>query len=172
MPERKLTVFLVDDESIIRNGMKKLFDWESNGFTITGEAENGRDALPLILSLKPDIIITDLKMPFCDGITLASEIKKALPSAETVILTGYDEFEFAKQAIKIGVFDFLLKPVSLDELRDTLNRIKQKLSGSRPLAYPLGSELKLTQAIEEKNSLKCREILKNIFDANCNSNLQ
>ena len=76
MPERKLTVFLVDDESIIRNGMKKLFDWESNGFTITGEAENGRDALPLILSLKPDIIITDLKMPFCDGITLASEIKK------------------------------------------------------------------------------------------------
>ena len=83
MPERKLTVFLVDDESIIRNGMKKLFDWESNGFTITGEAENGRDALPLILSLKPDIIITDLKMPFCDGITLASEIKKALPSAET-----------------------------------------------------------------------------------------
>ena len=66
MPERKLTVFLVDDESIIRNGMKKLFDWESNGFTITGEAENGRDALPLILSLKPDIIITDLKMPFCD----------------------------------------------------------------------------------------------------------
>lgn len=110
MPERKLTVFLVDDESIIRNGMKKLFDWESNGFTITGEAENGRDALPLILSLKPDIIITDLKMPFCDGITLASEIKKALPSAETVILTGYDEFEFAKQAIKIGVFDFLLKP--------------------------------------------------------------
>ena len=80
MPERKLTVFLVDDESIIRNGMKKLFDWESNGFTITGEAENGRDALPLILSLKPDIIITDLKMPFCDGITLASEIKKAMPS--------------------------------------------------------------------------------------------
>ena len=80
MPERKLTVFLVDDESIIRNGMKKLFDWESNGFTITGEAENGRDALPLILSLKPDIIITDLKMPFCDGITLASEIKKDLPS--------------------------------------------------------------------------------------------
>ena len=55
MPERKLTVFLVDDESIIRNGMKKLFDWESNGFTITGEAENGRDALPLILSLKPDM---------------------------------------------------------------------------------------------------------------------
>lgn len=164
MPERKLTVFLVDDESIIRNGMKKLFDWESNGFTITGEAENGRDALPLILSLKPDIIITDLKMPFCDGIALASEIKKDLPSAETVILTGYDEFEFAKQAIKIGVFDFLLKPVSPDELRDTLNRIKQKLSGSRPLAYPLGSELKLTQAIEEKNSLKCREILKNIFE--------
>ena len=163
MPQKKLSVFLVDDESIIRSGMKKLLDWEGNGFAVIGEAENGRDALPMILSLIPDIIITDLKMPFCDGITLAAEIKKSLPAAEIVILTGYDEFEYAKQAIKIGVFDFLLKPVSPNELKDTLERIKEKLSRRESLAYPLGSELELTRAIEEMNAEKSTEILKGIF---------
>lgn len=165
MPEKLLTVFLVDDESIIRNGMKKLLDWESNGFTVIGEAENGKDALPLILSLTPNIIITDLKMPFCDGITLSAEIKKALPSAEVIILTGYDEFEYAKQAIKIGVFDFLLKPVSPSELKDTLMRIKEKLSEHHELAYPLGSEMALVKAIEEKSLPKSADILKDIFTA-------
>lgn len=163
MPQKKLLVFLVDDESIIRSGMKKLLDWEGNGFAVIGEAENGRDALPIILSVSPDIIITDLKMPFCDGITLAAEIKKSLPAAEIVILTGYDEFEYAKQAIKIGVFDFLLKPVSPNELKDTLERIKEKLSRRESLAYPLGSELELTRAIEEKNAEKSTDILKGIF---------
>ena len=163
MPEKMLTVFLVDDESIIRNGMKKLLDWENIGFTLAGEAENGKEALPLILSLTPDIVITDLKMPFCDGITLATEIKKSLPATEVIILTGYDEFEYAKQAIKIGVFDFLLKPVSPRELKETLERIKEKLTSDRELAYPLGSEIALKKAIEEKDLPKCTDILKQIF---------
>lgn len=163
MPEKMLTVFLVDDESIIRNGMKKLLNWEEIGFTLAGEAENGKEALPLILSLTPDIVITDLKMPFCDGITLATEIKKSLPTTEVIILTGYDEFEYAKQAIKIGVFDFLLKPVSPVELKETLERIKEKLAESNELAYPLGSEIALTKAIEEKNQQKSEDILKEIF---------
>lgn len=165
MTEKLLSVFLVDDENIIRNGMKKLLDWEGNGFIVIGEAENGRDALPLILSLAPNIIITDLKMPFCDGITLSAEIKKALPSAELIILTGYDEFEYAKQAIKIGVFDFLLKPVSPAELKDALVRIKEKLSERHELAYPLGSEMSLVKAIEENDLQKSADILKDIFTA-------
>ena len=128
MPHTPLTVFLVDDETLIRSGMKKLLSWDALGFSIVGEAENGKQALPLIEKLTPDLVITDLKMPLCDGITLTGEIKKLLPRTEVIVLTGYDEFDYARQAIRMGVFDFLLKPISPDELQATLLRLQQKRS--------------------------------------------
>lgn len=151
MPHTPLTVFLVDDETLIRSGMKKLLPWEALGFSIVGEAENGRQALPLIEKLTPDLVITDLKMPLCDGITLTGEIKKLLPRTEVIILTGYDEFDYARQAIRMGVFDFLLKPISPDELQATLLRLQQKRSVCET-PYPFEEESALLAAFEDADT--------------------
>ena len=148
MPNDKtplLRVFLVDDETLIRTGMKKLLDWESLGFTVVGEAENGRDALPQILSLSPHLVLTDLKMPFVGGLELARQVREVLPLTEVIVLTGYDEFDYARQAIRVGVFDFLLKPISPQELTASLLRLRRKREG-RALPYPYEREAALLSA--------------------------
>ena len=95
MENRMLTVFIVDDEKLIRDGMKKLFKWEENGFRICGEASNGRDALQAIRASTPDVVLTDLRMPAMDGLALTAALREQIPSVEVVIITGYDEFEYA-----------------------------------------------------------------------------
>lgn len=157
-----LTVFLVDDEKLIRSGMKKLLPWESLGFRIIGEAENGRQALPLIRELTPDLVITDLKMPFCDGITLTGEIKQQLPRTEVIILTGYDEFDYARQAIRMGVFDFLLKPIAPEELQASLIRLQQKRS-VRGTPYPFEEESALLRAFESADGDQASAALDRFF---------
>ena len=122
MPHTPLTVFLVDDETLIRSGMKKLLPWDALGFSIVGEAENGRQALPLIEKLTPDLVITDLKMPLCDGITLTGEIKKLLPRTEVIILTGYDEFDYTRQAIRLGCLLYTSRQSSCAMRRHRLRR--------------------------------------------------
>ena len=162
MQSTPLTVFLVDDEKLIRSGMKKLLPWESLGFRLVGEAENGRQALPLIQELTPDLVITDLKMPFCDGITLTGEIKQRLPRTEVIILTGYDEFDYARQAIRMGVFDFLLKPISPEELQASLMRLQQKRS-ARETPYPFEEESALLQAFEDADADRAAAELQRFF---------
>ncbi len=162
MQSTPLTVLLVDDEKLIRSGMKKLLPWESLGFRIVGEAENGRQALPLIRELTPDLVITDLKMPFCDGITLTGEIRQRLPRTEVIILTGYDEFDYARQAIRMGVFDFLLKPISPEELQASLMRLQQKRS-VRETPYPFEEEGALLQAFEIADTDRTDAALERFF---------
>lgn len=145
-----LSVFLVDDEKLIRDGMKKLLKWEENGFMVTGEAANGRDALQAILTDRPDIVLTDLRMPAMDGLTLAARLAEQAPSVEVVIITGYDEFEYAKSAVRSGVFDYLLKPVSQRELLDTMLRLKQKIQ-SRRVGYPFEEEEQMLRAIRDND---------------------
>ena len=106
-----LKTFLVEDEVVIREMIKKMIPWEQYGFELAGEASDGEMALPLILKSKPDLLITDIKMPFMDGLTLCKLVKKELPDIKIVILSGYDDFNYAKQAINIGVEDYLLKPI-------------------------------------------------------------
>ena len=101
MDNRILSVFLVDDEKIIRDGMKKLFTWETNGFRVIGEAGDGRSALAQILEKRPDIVVTDLKMPFMDGIALANAVVQHCPVTEVVVVTGFDEFSYALSLIHI-----------------------------------------------------------------------
>lgn len=96
-------VFLVEDESIIRRGIRDNIAWESHGFEFVGEAGDGEYAYPLLLNTKPDILITDIKMPFMDGLELSRLVKKSLPKTRIIILSGYNEFEYAKEAIKIGI---------------------------------------------------------------------
>ena len=109
---RDVKNFFVEDEVVIREMIKKMIPWEQYGFELAGEASDGEMALPLILKSKPDLLITDIKMPFMDGLTLCKLVKKELPDIKIVILSGYDDFNYAKQAISIGVEDYLLKPIT------------------------------------------------------------
>ncbi len=120
-------VFVVDDEIVIREGLRNYFDWEENGFTLVGEAPDGEIALPMIRDEKPDILITDIRMPFMDGIALCREVRRVMPWTRIVILSGFDSFDYAKQAITLGVQEYLLKPISMDNLKKVLDRLVKSI---------------------------------------------
>lgn len=120
-----MKVFLVEDEVVIRNGIKNCIDWEKEGFEFVGEASDGELAYPQILKTKPDVLITDIKMPFMDGIELSKLVKEKFPDIRIVIVSGYDEFEYAREAILLGATDYLLKPVSAEKLVETLAKVKE-----------------------------------------------
>ena len=126
-----IKVFLCEDEFVVREGIKNNIDWAGNGYEFTGEASDGELALPLIRKLEPDIVITDIKMPFMDGLELSRIIRKELPFTEIVILSGYEEFDYAKQAISIGVAQYLTKPISGDDLLGELNALREKIIRSK-----------------------------------------
>ncbi len=122
-----LKIFLAEDEYVVREGIKNNVDWEGNGYEFVGEASDGELALPMIQKLKPDIVITDIKMPFMDGLELSRLIKKEFPWMEVIILSGYAEFDYAKEAISIGVAHYLTKPISGDELIAELDKLSDKI---------------------------------------------
>ena len=124
-------VYLVEDEIIIRQSIKNSIDWEKEGYEFVGDASDGELALPVILKEKPDILITDIRMPFMDGLELSRMVKAELPDIKIVILSGYDDFKYAKQAIKIGVAEYLLKPVSSAVLLEHLSEIAEKVRDER-----------------------------------------
>ena len=126
-----IKVFLVEDEYAIREGIKKSVDWEKDGFELVGEAGDGEVAFPKILKSKPDILITDIRMPFMDGLELSKLVKKELPGIRIVVLSGYDDFNYAKEAISIGVEEYILKPVSGDNLMKELKRIAETIISER-----------------------------------------
>ena len=119
-----LKIFLVEDEFVVREGIKNI-DWASHGYEFCGEASDGEIALPQIAKIKPDIVITDIKMPFMDGLELARHIRKDFPQIEIVILSGYEEFGYAKEAISLGVSKYLTKPISSSELIEEINQLKE-----------------------------------------------
>ncbi len=162
MNDRKLRVFIVDDEKLIRDGLRKLLHWEELGFSICGEAANGRDALPAILELQPDIVLTDLKMPFMDGIALAENLADKASEILVIVLTGFDEFHYAKAAVHAGVFEFLLKPAAPDELKSALLRAKEKIL-SRGYSYPFAQNAALTAAIQDMDESAAFAALNRIF---------
>jgi len=120
-------VFFVDDEASMRAGIRESIDWDNSGFVLAGEAPDGEMALSLMQEIMPDILVTDVKMPFMDGIELARRAKKTMPWVKIIILSGHDEFEYAKQAISIGVEDYLLKPITSGKLLETLNEIAGRI---------------------------------------------
>ena len=120
-------LILVDDEEEVRKGISKKIEWEKYGFQIAGEAENGREALEIAEKTIPDVVITDIKMPFMDGLTLSEQLREKFPTTRVVILTGFDEFEYAQKAVKLNVVEYVLKPVSSQDVIDILTRIKSKL---------------------------------------------
>ena len=126
-----IKVFLVEDEMVIRNGIVKSINWEKEGYRLVGEASDGELAYPMILKEKPDILLTDIKMPFMDGLELSRLVKQELPDTKILIFSGYDEFEYAKEAIRIGVTEYLLKPVSSAQLLEVMRRISKQIEQDR-----------------------------------------
>jgi two-component system, response regulator YesN len=118
---------MVDDEEIVRRGFATKIDWASQGFEFLPPCENGRDAILAIDALLPDVVITDIHMPFADGITVAAHVMERHPEIVVVILSGYDEFNYAQAAIRNKVFDYILKPVSSRDLTSLLAKIRAKL---------------------------------------------
>ena len=126
-----IKVFLVEDEYAIREGIKKSIRWERDGFELVGEAGDGEVAFPKILKTKPDILITDIRMPFMDGLELSRLVKKEMPGIKIVVLSGYDDFNYAREAISIGVEEYILKPVSEESLMEELRKLADLVRAER-----------------------------------------
>ena len=126
-----LKVFLAEDEFIIREGIKNNIDWQAHGYEFCGEASDGELAFPLIQKTRPDILITDIKMPFVDGLALSRLVKKELPETEIIILSGYEEFDYAKEAIQIGVARYLLKPINGETLLQEIDSVAEIILGKQ-----------------------------------------
>ena len=121
------TVIFADDEEELRKAIIKRIDWNSVGFEVIGEAENGAEALELVEKLGPDLLLTDIKMPFVSGIELARQAREIRPYMQIAFLSGYESFTYAQQAIQYNIISYLLKPISAEELTEELRRIREKL---------------------------------------------
>lgn len=120
-------IFLVDDEIVIRENIRDCINWAKEGFIYCGDASDGEMALPLIEELKPDILITDIKMPFMNGLELSAIVRKQLPNTKIILISGHDEFDYARQALRIGVEDYCLKPVGAADLIRLLKEVADKI---------------------------------------------
>ncbi len=116
-------VLIVDDEKYVRMGIKNDTDWALIGCEVVGEASNGVEALALADEVRPDLVVSDIRMPKMDGIELAQKLLEKYPGAKVIFLTAYNEFEYARQAIRIGVSDYLLKPFQDGELEASIQRL-------------------------------------------------
>lgn len=120
-------LLLVDDEEEERKGILNKIEWQKCGYEVVGEAENGIEALEIAEKIVPDVVITDIKMPFIDGLTLCQKLREKYPNVKLVILTGFDQFEYAQRAIKLDVVEYILKPISSKELTEVLKILKNKM---------------------------------------------
>ncbi|MFC0472082.1 response regulator [Halalkalibacter kiskunsagensis] len=127
-------VVLVDDEHFVRKGVISLIDWEDCGFQVSAEADNGEDALEVIDNTKPDLVITDIRMPVLDGLELIRQlVEEKKSSAKFIILSGYNDFSYAQKAVRYGVCDFILKPLEKEELETTLKQLSTTLHEEKKL---------------------------------------
>ncbi len=124
-------VFLVEDEIVVREGIRNNILWEQYGFLYAGDASDGELALPLIRQIQPDLIITDIKMPFMDGLELIKLVRKELPKTKVVIISGYDDFTYAQQAIRMGVEQYLLKPIMKEKMVEILIALQKKMEDEK-----------------------------------------
>ncbi|WP_068617252.1 response regulator [Paenibacillus tuaregi] len=120
-------LILVDDESDVREGLLTEIDWSSLGFEVSDTAENGREASEMIERHQPDVVVTDIQMPFMNGLQLSEWIREHYPGTKIVILTGYEEFEYAQKAIRLQIDEYVLKPFSSREFIDILQKVKDHL---------------------------------------------
>ncbi|ABX42616.1 response regulator [Lachnoclostridium phytofermentans] len=121
------TIVVADDEEELRSAIIRKMDWNSIGFQVVGEASNGIEALEMVEKEEPDLLLTDIRMPFLSGIELARQVREIRPTTQIAFLSGYDDFSYAQQAIQYNVISYLLKPISMTDLTQKLLEIKDKL---------------------------------------------
>ncbi len=146
-------IMIVDDEAEVREGIVRYIDWDKLGFSVVAEAENGQDALEKAEGVDLDVVLTDIKMPFMDGLAMGAELVKIHPAVKLIILTGFDAFEYAQEAIRLHVIEYALKPVDVTELTRTLQRVRETLD--RELAER--RDIELLQKSYEKSRPLLRE---------------
>lgn len=123
-----LKLMIVDDELLMRIGLRSMLEWESYGFQIVGEASNGKEALELALAVSPDLVISDIKMPVMDGLEMIRELSRRLPRCQFVIFSNFDDFHLVKEALRLGACDYLIKSeIRHEMLIEVLDRIRKKL---------------------------------------------
>ena len=122
-----MRVFIADDEEIIRDGIRNCIEKEQERFLFAGEAPDGEMALPMLMEMKPDVLITDIRMPFMDGLELAKVVRRTMPWLRIVFLSGHDEFEYAQKAVSLHADAYLLKPVSSAQLLETLGQVAEQI---------------------------------------------
>ncbi|MDQ0901149.1 response regulator [Paenibacillus sp. V4I7] len=156
------SVLIVDDEPWVAYGIKALIDWESLGYTVIGEAYNGLTALETILDKKPDVVISDIRMPGLNGIELLEQIKEQQLDTHVILVSGYAEFEYAQKAVRLGAFDYLLKQVDKNKLIDTLVRLKNVLTEKQKAYKGLDLFLDdLFELLEPDDKIKISNFLTN-----------
>jgi two-component system, response regulator YesN len=156
-------VFLVEDEVVTREGMRDKVGWQAHGFTFCGEAPDGEMALPLLQAARPDLLITDIRMPFMDGLELSRIVRDRMPGVKIIILSGHDEFEYAQKAISLGVSEYLLKPISVQDLHAVLDKVVAELDRESEERLALRE---LREQIEENRAaLRERYLLKLVTGA-------
>ncbi len=134
-----MKVFLADDEIVIREGIRESFPWDETPYVLVGEAPDGEMALPMIRDTNPDIVITDIRMPFMDGIELCRTLRTQMPWIGIIVLSGYDEFEYARQCLQLGVREYLLKPINAEELKAVLDKVSGQIEEERQAALHAAS---------------------------------
>lgn len=120
-------VLLVDDEADVLQAMKKKIDWEALGFCLAGTAENGQEALEMAEQLHIDVVMTDIKMPYMDGLTLCKNLKQSYRNMKVIIYSGFDDFEFAREAVHLEAEEYLLKPISAGDMEAAFSKVRKKL---------------------------------------------
>ncbi len=164
-----LNLMLVDDESDVRSRVLNNVNWEELGYKIVAEAENGKEAFELFEKYLPDVIITDIKMPFMDGLELSTKILEKYPYTKIIILTGFDEFEYAKKGISLQVEDYILKPISKQELTERLIAVKEKIENEKATRKNIDA---LKAYYENSYKLVRQRSLENILEGASDSNIK
>jgi two-component system, response regulator YesN len=152
-------VFFVEDEVVTREGIRDNVDWNSSGFEFCGEAADGEMALSLLRAAQPDVLITDIKMPFMDGLQLSKIVRERMPWVKIIILSGHDEFEYAQKAINLGITDYLLKPVTVQKLQNALQKLAEQLDKEKKEQDNLK---KLQEQVEENRAMLRERLLFNL----------
>lgn len=158
-----LKVLICDDEMSICRLIVRLIRWEELGLTLIGTAHNGRDALELIVNKVPDIVLTDIRMPIYSGIELAGKAKQLGINARFIVISGYDNFVYARDALKASVSDYLLKPINARELNDTLRRVVERIRRDREQRSKVDS---MENLLQHMSSLERDIFMKNVILGN------
>lgn len=159
-------VVLVDDEEIVRKGISLSIEWENYGVKIVGEAPNGQEALKKCLECRPDIVITDIRMPQMDGLELAGRLREIMPGTKVIILSGYEDFSYAKRAIVLGVREYLLKPVNEEELVSAVKKLQKQIKEE----YEADRSKKNSELLLNQNMMDIRsKFVRKIFEREWNT---